>query len=488
MTPIVMGIDARAPIWACVVAAAVLLSSPVGAAEPATVSPSATEPDQARFDPAALPGAYIPAPAGPVLAPLDAVAPAPSAAGLARELAGLLDAGSLGGTVAAQVVDLADGEVLLSRSADRAAVPASTAKILTAVAVLSLRGPDSTLATRVVEDSTGSGPGGAITLVGGGDVLLAAGTGDEGAVVGHAGLDDLAAATAARLTAAGRTTVALTVDDSLFTGPATNPSWRPGDVGGGFVAPVTALAVDSGNATPGRRPAAGQPFARSADPALAAARAFVVALTRHGVAVTGAPTRRKMPVAQDAPVLAEVRSARLADLVEQSLTDSDNTAAEALGRLVAVSSNYPATFVGAGQAILNRLALLGVPTAGQRMSGASGLGGGYALSPATLVAALRLSGAGEHPELRPVLSGLPVAGASGTLLERFAAERAGSALGAVRAKTGTLTGASSLAGTVVDADGRLLAFAVLADAVASTEAARSGLDLIAATLAGCGCR
>ena len=213
-----------------------------------------------------------------------------------------------------------------------------------------------------------------------------------------------------------------------------------------------------------------------------------MALARHGVTVTGTVARREEPAAEDVAVLAEVRSARLADLVEHALTDSDNTAAEALSRLVAVSSNYPASFAGAGQAVLNRLALLGVPTAGQQMSGGSGLGQGYALTPQTLVEALRLSGSAEHPELRPVLTGLPVAGASGTLVDRFDARRAQPALGAVRAKTGTLSGASSLAGTVVDADGRLLAFAVLADRVVSTEAAQSGLDLVAATLAGCGCR
>ncbi len=51
---------------------------------------------------------------------------------------------------------------------------------------------------------------------------------------------------------------------------------------------------------------------------------------------------------------------------------------------------------------------------------------------------------------------------------------------------------SSLAGTVHDADGRLLVFALLADrvpaGVPATRAAEAALDRVAATLAGCGCR
>ncbi len=431
----------------------------------------------------ALPGASIPIPEGPVLAALDPAAPSPSPSDLTAALTSVLDGGALGPSVAAAVVDLSTGTVLLERASDRVAVPASTAKILTAAAVLSLRGPQSRLATRSVDLGDGR-----VALVGGGDVLLGPGRGDPNAVNGRAGLDDLAEQTAQRLLAAGTATITLALDDRLFEGPAINPAWSSGDVGGGFIAPITALALDAGNVTPGTRPAPGHPFARVADPSMAAAQRFATLLETHGVRVTGPPARVSTPVPADAAVLGEVRSAPLADLVEHALTDSDNTVAEALVLLAAVSSNRPATFAGGGAAVLDRLALLGVATDGQSLPGGSGLGSGYSLAPATIVAVLELAASAEHPELRAVLTGLPVAGASGTLTDRFAAGPSAPARGLVRAKTGTLTGTSALAGTVVDADGRMLAFAVLADRVGATGTARNGLDALAATLAGCGCR
>ncbi len=62
----------------------------------------------------------------------------------------------------------------------------------------------------------------------------------------------------------------------------------------------------------------------------------------------------------------------------------------------------------------------------------------------------------------------------------------------VRAKTGTLTSVSALAGVVHDSDGRLLAFAFVADEVAPgdgpTTAAEAALDRLASILARCGCR
>ena len=89
-----------------------------------------------------------------------------------------------------------------------------------------------------------------------------------------------------------------------------------------------------------------------------------------------------------------------------------------------------------------------------------------------------------------LLTGLPVAGWTGTLADRFAAEATASVAGLVRAKTGTLGSVSALAGTSVDADGRTLSFALLADGLplGTTLEARAGLDDAAAAIAGCGCR
>jgi D-alanyl-D-alanine carboxypeptidase/D-alanyl-D-alanine-endopeptidase (penicillin-binding protein 4) len=57
----------------------------------------------------------------------------------------------------------------------------------------------------------------------------------------------------------------------------------------------------------------------------------------------------------------------------------------------------------------------------------------------------------------------------------------------VHAKTGTLTGVTSLAGTVLDQDGRVLVFALIANKVGSIGAERETMDRIASRLATCGC-
>jgi len=107
---------------------------------------------------------------------------------------------------------------------------------------------------------------------------------------------------------------------------------------------------------------------------------------------------------------------------------------------------------------------------------------------AALLSAVADPGAGGR--LGPVLSGLPVAGFDGTLADRYRAGPASVAAGSVRAKTGTLSGVSALAGLVRTRDGRLLAFDLTADAVppGANRDAEQALDRLAAALASCGCR
>ena len=141
--------------------------------------------------------------------------------------------------------------------------------------------------------------------------------------------------------------------------------------------------------------------------------------------------------------------------------------------------------------MLAEVAALGVPVDGAVLPTAAGSADGVAArrrrrSPGCS----RAAASPDHPELRPLLTGLPVAGLTGTLVDRFDSSRGRRG---ARASSGPRparsAGCSSLAGTVVDADGRLLAFAVLADAVPATRAGPARpLDRVVTALAGCGCR
>ncbi|MGY4643921.1 D-alanyl-D-alanine carboxypeptidase/D-alanyl-D-alanine endopeptidase [Cellulomonas sp. URHB0016] len=431
-----------------------------------TVAPAAPFPS--------APGAVTPTDPAAALPALDPQAPLPASPVVQGMVDRLVGDPRLGTSVGVVVADQVTGEVVASHVPDQGRTPASTAKLVTAVAALSTLGADVTMPTRTVRGAPDE-----VVLVGGGDMMLAAGEGDPDATVGHAGLADLAAQTAKGLQLAGVASVRLTFDDSLFTGPAINPTWNPSDVAVGYVAPVTALAVDTAKMKDGEYPP------RWPDPSLAAAKTFAQRLTEAGIAVTGAPTRGTAP--EGAQQLGEVRSAPLDQVVHHFLDESDNTITEVVSRLVAIHEGLPASSEGGAQAVLHVAQVLGVDTTGAHLSDASGLGAGSVLPPDLLLGLLRLTADPAHPALRDVATGMPIAGLTGTLADRYTTSPA---RGQIRAKTGSLPHVTALAGTVLDVDGRQLVFVVLADATpdGGQWAPRQLIDEFAASLAACGCR
>jgi D-alanyl-D-alanine carboxypeptidase/D-alanyl-D-alanine-endopeptidase (penicillin-binding protein 4) len=393
-------------------------------------------------------------------------APVPVPAAVRRALASLVVAPALGARLRARIVDVATGDVLYDRGGAAAATPASTAKLLTAAAVLTVRRTTDRITTRVV-----AGAGGAIVLVGGGDpTLTGAATGKPARYPDAARISDLAT----QLRAAQVRPTSIVVDDSLFTGPTVSPAWADEDVPSDYASAITAALIDGGRAAP-------DDAERSAEPDLAAGRVLAAALGRPGLPVS----RGRAPAAGQ--VLASVSSAPIGTLVEQMLQTSDNVIAECLARQVALAEHQPASFTGSARAIRAVLTRLGVDPGAGLVDG-SGLAASDRLSAATLAEVLRLVASPARPELHAVVAALPVAAWSGTLSDRYLSGAAHRAAGLVRAKTGTLTGVSTLAGTVHDRSGRLLAFAFMADRTSEDEAAaEEALDAIAAKLASCGC-
>ncbi|WSQ10924.1 D-alanyl-D-alanine carboxypeptidase/D-alanyl-D-alanine-endopeptidase [Streptomyces sp. NBC_01231] len=414
-------------------------------------------------------GAPRPAPsAASVLAALggtsNTVTSAPTGQGLSTTLDPLLKDAALGTRRTAVVVDVATGKRLYGTGADKALTPASTTKIATAVAALSALGADHRLTTRVALEPDSRH----LVLVGGGDPTLTAHEDAEG----WASLRTLAAETAAALKKRDIRAVTLSYDTTLYAGPELHPIGVNENL-----APVTALMADEARTDA----SISGPVPRVTDPQKDATRKFAGFLKDHGIRTT-APGPAKATARAES--LATVSSPPLSALVERMLTNSDNDIAEALARQTAVASGERADFDGAGRAITAQLKKLRLPLSGVGFHDGSGLDRDDRLTADLLTSLLVEAGDPSHPDLRPVLTGLPVAGFTGTLTSRYT----NGAAGLVRAKTGTLTGVNTLAGTVVDQDGRLLAFAFLTSNTTDPVAAQAALDRTATALAACGCR
>jgi serine-type D-Ala-D-Ala carboxypeptidase/endopeptidase (penicillin-binding protein 4) len=318
-----------------------------------------------------------------------------------------------------------------------------------------------------------------IVLVGGGDPFLTTSPGRAAALYPEgADIRTLARRTAVELRSQGVPRVRLSYDDSYFSGPSVNPAWPDDYVPDGVVPPIGALWVDQGRSSSG--------FGYVEDPAADAAGDFADALRSSGIRVRPRVVRSVSP--PTAEEVAAVSSAQLGEIVERTLEVSDNQAAEVLTRHVGLAERQQGSFTAGAAAVLDVLAGLGVPVDGTRLYDGSGLSRRNVVRPAALTGVLELAASEEHPDLRQVLTGLPVAGFTGSLQLRF--DRGpDEARGRVRAKTGTLTGVHGLAGVAEDVGGGRMAFAVIADRVAlrKTLDARLLIDRIAGRLAACRC-
>lgn len=408
----------------------------------------------------------------PVLGALATDTPLPTTAGLVAALDGDAMPGIFGGTV----MDPATGAPLWELAAERALVPGSTGKLLTAAAALLTVNPTDTLATRVV---AGPDPT-TVVLVGGGDpTLTALPVGQDSVYPAAPRLADLAEQVR---TAANGPITRVLVDTSRYQGPGLATGWLAADIRGGFVAPIEPLMLDGGRIDPTQ-----QDSRRVDNPAVSAGRALAGLLGADPDGVAAGP------VNPDAETLGAVSSAPVAELVEHLMRSSDNVLAEALAREVAITRQGEPTFDGAAEQTLAALAQAGFDPSGAVLVDGSGLSTEDRV-PARLLGALLAAAAapvpatGEAEVLRPIITGLPVAGGDGTLDDRFGRDaRSAAGRGVVRAKTGTLTSVSSLAGVVTDSDGSLLVFALISNG-APPAAIRPRLDAMAAELSRCGCR
>ncbi len=351
----------------------------------------------------------------------------------------------------AYAVDLATGQVLLSVRATTARSPASVEKLYTTSVALSRFGAAGTLQTTVEgagsPDATGVWHGD-LYLHGGGDPTF----GSQAFVSANYGSGATVQALARALIAnlhLTRIDGSVLGDESLFDALRGEPSsgYAPDPF---LTGTLSALAFNRGQS------------GNQGSPAAYAAYELAGALRSDGVKVSGPSGAAVAP--PGTPVLASVSSPPMSTLVGLTTLESDNFFAETLVKdLGAYWGGAGTTRAGATTVRAWLKADVGITPQVVDGSGLSTYDRTSPLQLVTFLSALWPQGGRLAAIGVPLAAGLPLAGRSGTLSSRM---RSGPAAGRCQAKTGTLTGYSSLAGWC---DGRF-AFALLTDGIDTTSA------------------
>ena len=427
---------------------------------------------------------------------------------LGDDLDGMIDRAAGGTTqVSVRVVSLATGEILYDRHPAMLMHPASTMKLVTVAAALRHGLAGKVISTTLRGAADGQGP---LYLRGGGDPFLSS-TELRGMI------DDL------RARGVEMVSGPLVVDEALFTGPRFGFGWMWDDEPASFMPHISALTVEGGSIevrvdaetidVDGRPAVSVFPESEhlrlvnlatvDLDPTTRGGGVIIdrdwrvggQTITVRGRARRGERTTRRLSAPLPGVFTGRVLKAHLVkeglassqlevvtlteepgtssgtigrelarvdrsfgSVIRRLTKDSDNLAAECVLRLLAVHRGMRPADGRRGMGILHDYVReLGLDPDAYRLVDGSGLSHLNLLSVELLVAVL--ADMRRRPRTARIFdTALPVAGVDGTLRLRMLETPAA---GRLRAKTGTLSGVSALAGYAETADGEPLAFAFL---------------------------
>lgn len=407
--------------------------------------------------------------------------------------------------------------------------PASTLKLISGAAALSLRGDKHSFSTKVLTDGPVNKDGtlkGNLYLQGGGDPSLSTRyfgndpnapmqqlvsqlkamgiTAIEGKVVGDASAFDdklipdgwltryLGAAYAARVSALSLqdNVVWIAVTPNSKGSGNASVTLEPSSSAARLVGSVRTVAGSSNSVntrkySDGTIEVSGSIGSRLAtqrysyvvdDPAVFATGSFIASLNAAGIKVNGGSTLGKTP--SDAKVVAQLHSPALGRLINAMNRESLNLYAELLFRDAGRGKTYNqvGSVANGNKYVVSLFNSIKVDTAGFYMADGSGLSTNNRVSARTMLQFL--VAAHKQPWSTAFHASFPVAGESETLRKRMK----GPAQSNLHAKTGTTDDVVSLAGYVIATNGELLAFSFIYNGV-DRWIARESIDAMGETLA-----